>query len=469
MNSHDESSEPLHRLGGLLRRSSARRAIVHLLLDGCTRKQIALELKRSQHTIDAHLKTIYREVGVGDRARLMLLAIRLRDCGELPPPPRNWVIARASAMPNSVGAEGSRSGLRLRSIRSFDAIRSCGDSAWPWNKSSSCPAQSTVLPLLLTSSEITSGASSSPSLASAFMPFTTWFRCARGALLATVCLCAGVACGEGDVRRSVRLASVELLESERIHSSSPQLPIAASRSSDTLVYFDLNSRTLQLRVSRQREVEQLGRIGSGPGEFRLVVATSIQNGVVLLLDPQLRRVVEVGRNATRPSAALGVGGHRAILEWSDSLRVLGGAYSLRSAPDKRYALVTYGRDGQPHFDLPFEVPAEPSARRSFGLLVAPCGPSTAVVGRTDSLDLRIVDIRSGRVLERIDLPIAHAEFDTERDMLSPDSGQIMTGQRLVQAVGGSTGCVVQTARRRARPDSARFVLSVESARELDAV
>jgi hypothetical protein len=33
------------------------------------------------------LKTIYREVGVGDRARLMLLAIKLRDCGELPPPP----------------------------------------------------------------------------------------------------------------------------------------------------------------------------------------------------------------------------------------------------------------------------------------------------------------------------------------------------------------------------------------------
>ncbi|XWV15173.1 MAG: hypothetical protein HEQ11_02400 [Gemmatimonas sp.] len=59
---------------------------MHLLLDSCTRKQIALELKRSQHTIDAHLKTIYREVGVGDRAQLMLLAIKLRDCGELPPP-----------------------------------------------------------------------------------------------------------------------------------------------------------------------------------------------------------------------------------------------------------------------------------------------------------------------------------------------------------------------------------------------
>ena len=63
MNSPDEPSEPLYRLGGLLRRSSARRAIVHLLLKGYTRKQIALELKRSQHTIDAHLNRMLKKLG----------------------------------------------------------------------------------------------------------------------------------------------------------------------------------------------------------------------------------------------------------------------------------------------------------------------------------------------------------------------------------------------------------------------
>ena len=86
MNTRDELSEVLHRFRGLLQRSTSRRAIVHLLLEGCTRKQIALKLSRSQHTIDAHLKIIYREVGIGDRARLMLLATKLRDSGELPPP-----------------------------------------------------------------------------------------------------------------------------------------------------------------------------------------------------------------------------------------------------------------------------------------------------------------------------------------------------------------------------------------------
>ena len=86
MNYRNEPSDLLSRFRGVLRRSSARRAIASLLLQGCTRKQIALKMARSQHTIDAHLKAIYREVGVGDRARLMLLAMTLQECGELPPP-----------------------------------------------------------------------------------------------------------------------------------------------------------------------------------------------------------------------------------------------------------------------------------------------------------------------------------------------------------------------------------------------
>jgi hypothetical protein len=45
-----------------------------LLLKGKARKAIAMEMQRSQHTIDSHLKTLYRAVGVGDRARLMLIA-----------------------------------------------------------------------------------------------------------------------------------------------------------------------------------------------------------------------------------------------------------------------------------------------------------------------------------------------------------------------------------------------------------
>lgn len=86
MNFWDDPSELLERFSGVLRRSSVRRAIVRLLLEGCSRKEIALKMNRSQHTIDAHLKAMYREVGVGDRARLMLLAIKLREYGELPPP-----------------------------------------------------------------------------------------------------------------------------------------------------------------------------------------------------------------------------------------------------------------------------------------------------------------------------------------------------------------------------------------------
>ncbi|MCO4100341.1 MAG: hypothetical protein HEQ38_13295 [Gemmatimonas sp.] len=83
----EEQSDARGRLLNLLSRSPQRRAIVSYLLEGCTRKVIAVRMGRSQHTIDAHLKAIYREVGVADRARLMLLASALFKTDKSPPPP----------------------------------------------------------------------------------------------------------------------------------------------------------------------------------------------------------------------------------------------------------------------------------------------------------------------------------------------------------------------------------------------
>ena len=74
--------EMRQRLAELLSRSPTRRRLVALLLEGLTRKQIAFEMKRSGHTVDSHLKSIYRELGIGDRAQLMMLAESL--CA--PPP-----------------------------------------------------------------------------------------------------------------------------------------------------------------------------------------------------------------------------------------------------------------------------------------------------------------------------------------------------------------------------------------------
>ncbi len=70
----------------LLSRSPTRRQLVELLLDGKSRKAIAMEMQRSQHTIDSHLKAIYRPIGVGDRACLMMLAHERATDGCSPPP-----------------------------------------------------------------------------------------------------------------------------------------------------------------------------------------------------------------------------------------------------------------------------------------------------------------------------------------------------------------------------------------------
>jgi DNA-binding NarL/FixJ family response regulator len=56
------------------------------LLEGRQRKQIAALLDRSAHTIDGHVKELYRAVGVSDRAQLILLASRLQSFDAAPPP-----------------------------------------------------------------------------------------------------------------------------------------------------------------------------------------------------------------------------------------------------------------------------------------------------------------------------------------------------------------------------------------------
>ncbi len=82
----DSSSNARDRLALLLSRSATRRRLVALLLEGKSRKAIAMEMQRSQHTIDSHLKAIYAAVGCGDRARLMIVAHELFREDDLPPP-----------------------------------------------------------------------------------------------------------------------------------------------------------------------------------------------------------------------------------------------------------------------------------------------------------------------------------------------------------------------------------------------
>ena len=92
----------LARLAQLLARSPVRQTIVALLVAGRARKEIARDLGRSPHTIDAHLKAIYRHVGVGDRGRLMLLASQPPD---LTPPPRKWGLSFLGVSPKNVSVQ----------------------------------------------------------------------------------------------------------------------------------------------------------------------------------------------------------------------------------------------------------------------------------------------------------------------------------------------------------------------------
>lgn len=77
----------VERLRCQCRRSSIKREIVQLLLLGRQRKEIAHILNRSPHTIDGHMKDFYRELGINDRAQLVLLISQLQLADGHSPPP----------------------------------------------------------------------------------------------------------------------------------------------------------------------------------------------------------------------------------------------------------------------------------------------------------------------------------------------------------------------------------------------
>lgn len=87
MGDSQNNTSARERLAVLMSRSPTRRQLIALLLEGKSRKAIAMEMQRSQHTIDSHLKAIYRETGVGDRALLMLIASELTARQDVSPPP----------------------------------------------------------------------------------------------------------------------------------------------------------------------------------------------------------------------------------------------------------------------------------------------------------------------------------------------------------------------------------------------
>ena len=87
MKETNSEAEERERLRALILRSPARQHILALLIEGHSRKQIADLMNRSQHTIDSHLKAIYRALTSRNRARLILLANSILNSVPPSPPP----------------------------------------------------------------------------------------------------------------------------------------------------------------------------------------------------------------------------------------------------------------------------------------------------------------------------------------------------------------------------------------------
>ena len=73
MPNRESESALLARYADLMGRRPAVRSIVLLITQGQSRKEIAAQLGSSKHTIDWHLRRLYRDLGVRSMAEIVRL------------------------------------------------------------------------------------------------------------------------------------------------------------------------------------------------------------------------------------------------------------------------------------------------------------------------------------------------------------------------------------------------------------
>lgn len=273
-------------------------------------------------------------------------------------------------------------------------------------------------------------------------------------------LLAAAACKGTESAAAVAEGAAVMISSEQLVGLTQITPIGASVAGRRIVFFDLDQRALVDYDAASRTPRLLGRLGSGPGEYRLVIGTAAVGSDIVALDPQLRRIIRFDESGAQQRLTdLGLGGHRTILHYSDSLLLTGGMYSKAADRNGLYAVFSQWADGRRALSIRFELSETQIERRSTSLHIAKCGPNTIAVARSDSLFVLLLNQNNESAVRRMEFPAS------EQEWLAPDSQQseneqLAQRQRIVQIVGAESGCVVMSARRTARADSARMLLLV---------
>lgn len=81
----------VQRLESLLSRRPSSAAVLRLLCEGLSRKEIASQLGLSAHTVDWHLRSLYRDVGVNSALSLVRAYERAIQLSANVPPLIRWL------------------------------------------------------------------------------------------------------------------------------------------------------------------------------------------------------------------------------------------------------------------------------------------------------------------------------------------------------------------------------------------
>ncbi len=209
---------------------------------------------------------------------------------------------------------------------------------------------------------------------------------------------------------------------------------------ESLGAFDRLSGLLYVQPVSGASLRPVGRIGSGPGEYRSVIAVQLEATQILVLDPIARSALRFARDGSFAQRYRLQGGARSILEYANGQIVIGGRFERANSLDSVDAMLSIDTAGVPsrHVTIPF--PTDRAGRRFGDVRSSRCGSQYFAVVRTDTNVVWMVSRNSRRIERTIALPLAQAH----RPSGDNEAPVIFDPQRfqVSDVLGDDTGCVV---------------------------
>lgn len=268
-------------------------------------------------------------------------------------------------------------------------------------------------------------------------------------LAVAVLLAVSLSCGEvgADHARTLVLVDHGIVKAKVISSfrfPGPQLPDirVGAWSAGQLAVHDRAGGRIWLQTEPGGLLQPVGRTGSGPGEYRLVIDLHLAGPAIDVLDMGQRQVIRLDRTGSVISRTQFNGSPRSLIVLPDERLLLGGTFLKSDNLAEAYSI--WARSDRQQDALYAVIPRSPDEiDRTFGMIKATlCGKDKIAIVRSDTNVMWYARSDSLVLTESIVLPIQVRKRIDGFETLTPDPEALADRFPITAVMGDEDGCVL---------------------------